>query len=359
MTRTHLPSLASSALAALAAAVLASGCSGPGDKKSKDGPKDPPTVPDVAADDGDGGPVPIDLFTDEDRYTGVPEDKLTFRDEGGSAHSQDSEVNFDSTDKAKFDAFCVAQWVKSRRAIIDWCITQKKSGQEYYNNERGGYETSPYKRVFPDDPKREATRLDQALSIAIKVVEKVPDTPEARLRLAQMCFVKGAYHFWVIDAGSWELLDAKEKEAGIARLPEEKRDAATKEYKAKIARVEATLEHHRKRMIAYHLLALKQFQAYEAALPLPGNHPTDYYFKINFQLGNIKEALKYLVEILDNPELKPETRVKYESIEKDIRDFLAEREVNEAAPLPGSPERVRKNGAKRENRPQDEDPGPR
>jgi hypothetical protein len=303
-----------SAAIALAAATGLAGCS-TAQTKSKD------ETAKTAVDDE----VRINTFKDDDLYTGIPASNLTFRDDKGDSHTSDDDVIFDPQDKS-FDSVLVAQWVKSRRSAMDWCKGQRRS--DLGMNERGGNETPPYLKAFPDDPKRPENRLDQAIAIALKIIQKVPDTPEVHLRLAQMCFVLGSYHFWVVDAGAWGILDSRDK---------------GDDEKAK--KIESNLEPHRKRMIAYHIVALQQFQAYESAMPM--HHPSDYYWKINFQLGNFDQALKFLQETLDNPDLKADLRSSYEDIEKQIKNYLVEVKLNDAAPKPLSPERVRKNGGKR------------
>jgi hypothetical protein len=277
----------------------------------------------------------LNTFTDDELYSGIPEEKLTYGDDVTGKKHADSECVF-PPDKDS-SPILVAEWVKSRRDMIEWCIGRRTTSQ----NEKGGYENRGYEKVF-DDPARPETRLEQAIAICLKVIDKVPDTTPVRLRLAQLCFIKGSYEYWQIDAATWSVLDLKDQ--GGAENEEKANGLEAK-----------VIEPHKQRLILYQVRALQEFQAYEAKMPM--SRPVDYYWKIHFQLGNWKEALRFLNETLENENLTKERRAEYEGLAKDIQDYLAEVRLNESAPKPG-PERMHKNGAKpRDATRSDEGPG--
>lgn len=276
-------------------AVALPGCNGNGEKKDQE------LAPDKPA-----GKSAIFVLSDDELYAGIPDDMLL-------SDLRDDKVVF-PPDKGS-DAELVARWVTERRNLISWCLDPKQTvtalgegGEERY-----------YKKIFAN---RSESRLDQAISIGLKVVDRVPEASQVRYRLAQCLFNRGSYEFWLTDG--W---------LNAMRTAREKRD------EAEATRCEKNAKEHGPRAVAYQTLALQHLFHYANAYPMDKT-PLDWIWKAQFQLGQFREAVRTINALLDAELVKDDVRTRYEQIRADIQDYLSEVQINAAAPKPASVERM-------------------
>ncbi|HZU99965.1 MAG TPA: hypothetical protein VFF73_24840 [Planctomycetota bacterium] len=242
----------------------------------------------------------------------------------------DDDVHFQG--EKDYSAELVARWAKERGEIIKWCLNQN----EQRTNEFGKPEHS-YKLVWPNRPE---TRLQQAIAIESKVVEKIPDFSRMRYELAWCLFTQGAGYFWAIDA-CMNRINVLKAEVGD---DENNPDPKCAKQVAKIKELRRLVDGDppnqdpnalKKKMIAYHTMALQHFAAYYRAIPMDKSVP-DFLFKIHFQLGNWKECLKFLNQVIDEGTLSAEEQTQYESIRTEINNYLVDREINKNAAKPNA-----------------------
>ncbi len=305
-----------SRLSLLALAVVIAGCANNTNGKVKpDDPTQPTKYDNIVV-----GP-----FEGEDLYAGIPSSLIKIPDD---------DVNF-SNDK-NTDYELIAKWATERRDVISWCLHEEV--QE--SNEFGQYEHR-YKRVWPDDPKRPQTRFDQAIAIGTKVIEKIPGNTRERVRLAWCIFNKGSAEYWAVDAcmNRINVLKAKigstnDKDEDNPEYPKESKEIKDLRKVADAASV---------RMLKYHRIALQHFNAYMAAMPMD-KAVLDFIWKIHFELGDFREAVRTMNSLLEEDLLKEEVKIEYLKIRKEINDYLVEREINKDAPKPLTPESLKAKG---------------
>lgn len=257
----------------------------------------------------------IGHFAGDDLYANLPD---------GMVKIPDDSVHF--AGEKDYDAEEVAKWATERRDIITWCINQHIDEMNEF-----GATIHRYKRVWPNDDTRLDTRYDQAVAISYKVVEKIPDNTRERVRLAQSLFNKGSAEYWAIDA-CMNRVNVLRAQVGD---DEENKDPKFKDQIAEIRKLRKTAEAAKKRMFAYHSAALKNFQTYQSAMPMDKT-ALDYIWKIHFELGNFREAVRVMNDLLNEDIIIEEKRVEYLKIRKEINDYLVEVEINKDAPKPGS-----------------------
>ncbi len=242
----------------------------------------------------------------------------------------DDDIHFQG--EKDYSAELVARWAKERGELIKWCLNQN----EQRTNEFGKPEHS-YKRVWPNRPE---TRLQQAIAIESKVVEKIPDFSRMRYELAWCLFTQGSGYFWAIDA-CMNRINVLKSEVGD---DENNSDPKFAKQVAEIKRLRGLVDGDppnqdpsalKKRMIAYHTMALQHFAAYYRAIPMDKSVP-DFLFKIHFQLGNWKECLRFLNQVIDEGTLSADEQAQYEKIRAEINNYLVEVELDKKAPKPNA-----------------------
>jgi tetratricopeptide (TPR) repeat protein len=254
---------------------------------------------------GEDDEVPINTFADDELYAGIPTDQKSLNLSDDAEFIGDADITFGN----ERDAEKIAQWVTQRKKMVTWCFEQTKKTADNYGE---------YKKVFPGTPRPE-DRLDQAIAISMKVVDNVPDATRERYRLAQALFWKGSFEFYQIDMG-----------VNAIATYQDKGDTA------KATKLEKDLEPHRKRLMKYHLLALRHFRIYLDAFPNDRN-TLDFIWKIQFELGNFRDAVKSMNALLDTGSVPDELRTKYEGIRKDINDYLVNYDIDKSTPKPLTP----------------------
>ncbi|MEZ0229247.1 MAG: hypothetical protein ACAI25_11530 [Planctomycetota bacterium] len=310
-----------SRLSLLALVVVLAGCSSTG-KGNHDGNEDP-TKPTKYE-----NPI-IGPFEGEDLYQGIPSSLIKVPDE---------DVNFSNDKNTDYEQ--IAKWATERRDLVSWCLHERV--EEI--NDAGRAEVR-YKRVWPDDPRRPQTRLDQAIAIGNKVIEKIPGNTRERARLAYCLFTKGTYEYWAIDA-CMNKVNILKAEIGSTTLKDEDAELyPEKDKKAKateIAKLRMTAADASWRLLRYHKAALTHFNAYMQSMPM--DRPVlDFIWKIHFQLADFREAVRVMNQLLEEDLLKEEVRQDYLEIRKEINEYLVEREINKDAPKPFSPKVLKQN----------------
>jgi hypothetical protein len=260
-------------------------------------------------------------FEGDDLYTGIPSSLIKVSDD---------DVNF-SNDK-NTDYELVARWATERRDLITWCLHEhiKEGGSDDDIVVR-------YKMVWPDDPKRPQTRLDQAIAIGHKVVEKIPGNTRERVRLAYCLFTKGTYEYWTIDA-CMNRVNVLKAEIGSTTLEDEKFDrypekSSEREKAKEIAKLRMTAADASWRLLRYQKAALGHFRAYRQSMTMD-KAPLDFIWKIHVQLAEFREAVRVLNQLLEEGILTDTAQREYLEIRKEINEYLVEREINRDAPKP-------------------------
>jgi tetratricopeptide (TPR) repeat protein len=293
------------ALGQLLLLVALSGCasSGKGDKED-------PTKP-TKYDDPISGP-----FEGDDLYTGIPSHLIKVPDD---------EVNFSNEKDTDYEL--IAKWATERRDLISWCL------HEHVKEVNDAARTEVrYKRVWPEDPKRPQTRLDQAIAIGNKVIEKIPGNTRERARLAYCLFTKGTYEYWAIDA-CMNRINVLKAKIGSTTVEDEDNPKFPKESK-EIRDLRMTAADASWRLLRYHKAALTHFNAYLQSMPMD-KAVLDFIWKIHFQLADFREAVRVMNQLLEEDLLKEEVRADYLEIRREINEYLVEREINKDAPKPG------------------------
>lgn len=247
----------------------------------------------------------IVTLKDDELYTGIPEDKIKTND--ADAVIQDSEVDFGS----ERDAEKVAIWTTQRKKMISWCLDQRS---------RSVQKNGEYRAVFPDR-KPPVDRLDQAISIGMRVVDKVPEANRERGRLAEGLFIKGSNEYFEVDQKIKKLAEYEDK---------------NKADSAEAKRLKEEIDAHGNKLAQYHLLALKHFKIFLGAFPDDRN-TLDFMWKIHFELGDFREAVKVMNVLLDSGKVPDTVRVEYEAIRREINDYLVAVQIDKKAPKPGMP----------------------
>ncbi len=270
----------------------------------------------------------IGPFVGDDLYANIPSDKIK---------TPDDEV-WDENKKP--DAEMIARWATERRDVITWCLKEQVTEINQF-----GREEYRYKRVWPEPDPRTQTRLDQAIAIGTRVVERIPDNTRERYRLAFSLFTKGSACYWAIDALANDVAKERAENGGGASNPngvdtdQAKKDLYLIEHANKVT---GQLEGYKPLMTVYHGAALRHFTAYMNAIPYD-KAVLDFLWKIHFQLGDFREAVRLMNEELDADVVKEDVRPKYEQIRKQIMDYLVDISVDKGdAAVPGSPEAFRK-----------------
>ncbi len=252
-----------------------------------------------------------------DLYANIPSDLITIKDE---------DVDFN---ERSGDAELVARWATERRKVIGWCLKEKITELNDYNSEQ-----VVYKRVWPKPDMRPQTRIDQGIAIASKVVENVPSDSWERFRLGESLFFKGSAMYWGIDAcmnrigvlrGEMSLpLTGPESEEKNPKFPNQSHEIETLRQTARGLYDD---------MRVYHTTAYKHFSTFAKDRPMDKTG-LDFMWKIQYQLGNFREAVRLMNELLDTDLITEDNVKRYQDIRKAINDYLVEREINSAAPKP-------------------------
>lgn len=265
--------------------------------------------PKVEPNTGDDKPSPIvGHFKGDDLYANIPSERIQIKDE---------DVKFGEKDA---DYELIAKWATERRDLVTWLLHQEVPEINEY-----GQEEHRYKRVWPNDDARPETRFDQAVAIANHVVEKIPDNTRERVRLAWCLFNKGSACYWAIDA----YMNKIHKLMG--EHGDNREDPA---IKAEVDKLYDLAAKESRDMLVYHRAALQHFTVYMNAMPMD-RAVLDFVWKIHFELGDFREAVRYMNQLLDEDLLKEEVKADYLRIRKEINDYLVEREINKDAPKPG------------------------
>jgi hypothetical protein len=265
-----------------------------------------------------GRPNPITRnFEGADLYANIPSDLMTIKDE---------EVDFN---ERSGDPQLVAKWATERKKVIGWCLKEKVIELNEFNQEQVSY-----KRVWPRPDMRPQTRIDQAIAIGSKVIELVPSDSWERFRLAESLFFKGSAMYWGIDAcmnkigvlrGQMELpLTGPESEEKNPKYPDQSHEIET---------LRQTARNLYDDMRVYHSTAFKHFSTYAKDRPMDKTG-LDFMWKIQYQLGNFREAVRLMNELLDSDLITEDNVQRYQEIRKAVNDYLVEREINAAAPKP-------------------------
>jgi len=271
------------------------------------------TRDDGAADDPNS-PI-LTNFQGDDLYANLPDSRVPkIKDDDPSLQDVKADDHYEK----------VAMWAKERRDIITWCINEHVDVTNEY-----GQPDHMYRHVWPEDKERRPqTRFDQALAISFRVVERIPDNTPERGRLAQCLFNKGSACFWGIDACMNRI------HVLMGEMGDDRKNPKFPKNVAEIEKLDKLADKLKKDMFIYHGLALTNFNRFMTETPM-NKKILDYIWKIHFELGNFRESVRVMNQLLDEDILTDEKRTEYIGIRKEINDYLVEREINKDAPKPG------------------------
>jgi hypothetical protein len=256
-------------------------------------------------------------FTGSDLYATIPSDLITIKDEDVDFNGQSS------------DPELIARWATERKKVIGWCLGEKITEINENNAEQ-----VVYKRVWPKGDMRPQTRFDQAIAIGSKVVESVPSNSWERYRLGESLFYKGSAQYWGIDACMNRIGVLKARMGLSSSSPEkDEKNPAFPDESKEIENLRFTARILYDDMRVYQTAALRHFTVYGKDRPMDKT-VLDFMWKIHYQLGDFREAVRLMNDVLDAGIITEDNAAKYVSIRKAINDYLVEREINAAAPKP-------------------------
>ncbi|RMG06299.1 MAG: hypothetical protein D6731_26180 [Planctomycetota bacterium] len=176
---------------------------------------------------------------------------------------------------------------------------------------------------------------EQAGELLQEILRRVPDSSRDRSLLAQLFFADAAYWWRTADAVAWEMERVALESTAAPNGP----PLTDEEVKQLLSEYQPYRDRANENVRKAARESLKHFELYRRLRP-DDKSVLDFVWKLHFFLQDYELALRWLDYVLremDTAGVPPQEplRVDYETIRKDIANYLAERKLDPSRPPSG------------------------